>query len=254
VALSALDEARFGIRTARAHGVTAETLPHVLAFCHQHDVRLLIARSQRADIETLRSAQAARLRLMDVLMYWVADLTTPAPVFDSPCVVRPLRRGEADAVRQTALNAFRGYFGHYHADPRLDNRLCDEAYADWVYRSCSGDSPDGVIVADVDGHIAGFASARVVNGEGLALLSGVDPSLRRRGIYRSLHAGRMQWCRSQGADRMWSPTLAANVTTQRAYVQAGLVYSHACYTFHRWFDEDDRAGFDEHLSGDRRPA
>jgi GNAT superfamily N-acetyltransferase len=194
---------------------------------------------------------------MDVLAYWVADLrrpSAPAP-HARTCLVRPLRSGEADAVRQTALNAFRGYFGHYHADARLDKRLCDEAYGDWAYRSCAEDSPDAVIVAEVDGRIAGFATARIVaDDEGLALLSGVDPVLRRRGIYSALHAGRMEWCRSQGADRMWSPTLAGNVATQRTYLQAGLMPSHACYTFHRWFDEDDRARADERLGGDRRRA
>jgi GNAT superfamily N-acetyltransferase len=163
-------------------------------------------------------------------------LKTAAPVVDGACVIRPFRRGEADAVRRTARKAFRGYFGHYHADPRLDSRLCDEAYADWAYRSCSGESRDGVIVAEVDGHIAGFATARVVNGEGVALLSGVDPALRRRGIYRSLCAARLRWCRNEGVERMWSPTLAGNVTTQRVYAQLGLIHEHACYTFHRWFD------------------
>ena len=251
LSLSALDEVRFGIRTARAHGLTASRLPDVLLFCQSNDVRLLIARSQGTDAATMRVAQETGLRLMDVLMYWMSDLRQiRSDEALSPHHVRPLGRGEAELVRQIALKAFHGYGGHYHADPRLDDRLCDQVYGDWAYRSCAGDSPDHVIVTEVDGRLAGFATAKMVHGEGLSVLSGVDPAFRRRGVYRSLNIARMQWFRSQGAARMWSPTLAANVATQRTYVKAGLVHSHACYTFHKWFDEEDRARFDRRVRGD----
>lgn len=240
--LSPLDEARYGIRTARAAAFTALMLPAIIDFCGAEGVRLLIARSADTDPETMRAARSAGLRLMDALMYWVADLSRLPRERPRPQLhVRPAGAAEAPVVRDVAIRAFRGYTGHYHSDPRLDAALCDEAYGDWAARSCADESPDRVMVAEIDGRVAGFTTARLDAGaEGHAVLSGVDPAFRRRGLYTGLHLGRMEWLREQGAVRMWSPTLATNAVTQRTYVKTGLVHGYACCTFHRWFDDDRR--------------
>ena len=61
-----------------------------------------------------------------------------------------------------ATEAFRGYYGHCHADQRLDRAKCDEVYRDWALRSClSRDVADQVLVAVLDGSIVGFGDLRL---------------------------------------------------------------------------------------------
>jgi GNAT superfamily N-acetyltransferase len=242
VFMSVSDEARFGIRVARAPALTSTILPAALGFCREQDVRLLIARVHRTDRATLQALRSAGFIQMDALMCWSADLqrVDPAPA-EPPVCVRSHRSGEADAVRTVALRAFRGYLGHYHADARLDPAACDALYADWAYRSCGAASLDHMLVAEVEGRIAGFGSVRLVDSdEAIAVLGGVDPAFRESGVFSALVNGRLSWCKTQGAARIYSTTLATNTASQRAYIKAGLRPSHPAFTFHKWFDEAER--------------
>ncbi len=141
-------------------------------------------------------------------------------------------------IKAIAAKCFRGYFGHYHADEKLDRSKCDEAYISWAYRSCvSRDVADEVLVADLAGSIVGFASLRLNSEqEGEGILFGVAPSAQRKGIYRSLLINSMQWCLSKGARHMIYSTQITNIAVQKVLVRLGFVPSNAYYTFHKWFD------------------
>src|SRR4026209_1720232 len=54
VAISDLDTNHFGIRAARADDVTTDSLPHIVQFCRDERVRLLIARCNAANLPTAR--------------------------------------------------------------------------------------------------------------------------------------------------------------------------------------------------------
>jgi hypothetical protein len=130
VALSPIDEKRFGIRIARASAITVESLPGVLEFCRQQSVGMLIARCAVADLAAAQAMEREGFLLMDTLVYYARDLRhPPLPRPSAEPIVRPCRPKDEPRVRQIAAEAFRAYLGHYHADPRLDRRLCDEAYA-----------------------------------------------------------------------------------------------------------------------------
>src|SRR5258706_1514307 len=57
ISCSEVDQKRFGVRTAKALGVTAHVLPQMVSFCHAHQVRLLIARSSADDSHAARSIE-----------------------------------------------------------------------------------------------------------------------------------------------------------------------------------------------------
>lgn len=60
-------------------------------------------------------------------------------------------------------------------------------------------------VAEVDGHVVGFAVADVTRRNVWALF--VDPDHERRGIGRALHDAMMSWFRVQpGVERVWLTT------------------------------------------------
>lgn len=238
VALSALDEERFGIRTARGT-VTGRSLQDALAFCRQQHVGLFIARIATGAPQLVHAMEAEGFLLMDTLVHYTRDLHRPIPEDRGPSAIRPLRPVDIDAIVGVAAEAFRGYRGHYHADPRLDRTLADEVYIDWARRSCeSRDVADEVLVADLDDRIAGFMSVRLNEPEeGEGFLSGVAPFAQGRGVFASLTHHAMRWCTGKGATRMVFSTQVTNTIVQRVWARAGFWLSGSFYTFHRWYDE-----------------
>ncbi len=238
VSLSAIDEERFGIRTARASGVTLDRLSSVLEFCRNHDVVLLIARCPTSEVRVVQAVEREEFALMDTLVYYARDLTkTPIPADNGKVLVRPLRKGEEKQVAATAAESFHGYYGHYHADERLDRAKCDEAYTSWAVRSCvSREVADEVLVADLKNTIVGFATLRLNSPEeGEGVLFGVVPSAQGYGIYRSFMIRGMEWCRSKGATHMVVSTQINNIAVQKVWTRVGFELSHSYYTFHKWF-------------------
>jgi GNAT superfamily N-acetyltransferase len=239
VYLSAIDQERFGIRTARASRMTLDTLPSVMDFCRTHGVVLLIARCLTSELRAAQAMELEGFSLMDTLVYYTRNLVkTPIPSNIGKISIRPIRPGEEDAVKIVAAESFRGYFGHYHADDRLDPAKCDEAYMDWAVRSCvSRQVADEVLVADLGGAIVGFATLRLNSAEEAeGVLFGVAPSAQGQGIYRSFMVRGMEWCLSKGATRMVVSTQITNIAVQKTWVRLGFEPSHAYYTFHKWFD------------------
>ena len=240
VRLSALDQARFGIRTAIARPVTRDMLPDLLNFCRDNHVVLLIARCPTSEHWAVQAMEREGFSLMDTLVYYRRNLLGPSiPQHAGPAAIRPYQPGEEHAVKSVATEAFRGYVGHYQADPKLGRTECDAVYPDWAFRSClSRDVADMVLVAELDGSIVGFTALRINSlDEAEGLLYGVSSRARRLGIYRSLLVQGMDWCLREGAACMVISTQITNIVAQRVWVQLGFEPSHSLYTFHKWFDE-----------------
>ncbi|MBZ0274556.1 MAG: hypothetical protein K8I60_00340, partial [Anaerolineae bacterium] len=135
---SPIDEARFGIRVARTAQPSAKELPQMLAYCHSEAIDLFIARCAAADLPTVQAMERAEFLLMDTLVYFGRNLSSLPEIIDLPdVIIRPVRTEEAGQVEAIAGEIFKGYGGHYHADPRLDRAQCDAVYPSWAYRSCT---------------------------------------------------------------------------------------------------------------------
>ena len=223
--------------TAKASGVTAQSLAGTLAFCSEQRVGLLVARCPAADLAAAQAMEREGFGLMDTLVYFSRDVAGPQPEDGAEVAVRDLAAGETSAVVEVARQAFTGYFGHYHADPKLERRQCDEVYVDWARRTCeSADRAEGVLVAAAGGRVLAFATMRVNSAEeGEGVLFGVAPAAQGRGIYRSLMIGGMRWCAARRCRRMVVSTQIANLAVQKVWTRLGFEPSGALLTFHKWF-------------------
>ncbi|MFO0677986.1 MAG: hypothetical protein U0169_15730 [Polyangiaceae bacterium] len=108
----------------------------------------------RLEIGTAQALESAGGRLMDTLVHYERVLG-PDVMLAHGCEVpiRPFRPSDEDAVERLARESFRGYAGHYHADPQLDPARVAEIYPSWAVRSCrSREVADEVLVAD-DGEV-----------------------------------------------------------------------------------------------------
>jgi GNAT superfamily N-acetyltransferase len=236
VALSPLDEERWGVRSARAWGIIADRLPDVLEFCRANNVMFLVARCAVTELAAAQAMERHGFLLMDTLLYFTRDLSEPLPPVSG--LVRPVQTDEAEIVRQLASRAFQGYGGHYHADSRLDRAACDAVYESWAYRSClSKQAADEVLVYEADGQIAGFVTIKLKEEDGEGPLYAVEPTAQGQGIGRALMTGAMNWLKTHRARRMVMSTQITNVPSQKVWLRLGFEPSHAEYTFHKWFDE-----------------
>jgi GNAT superfamily N-acetyltransferase len=207
--------------------------------CAAHRVGLLIARCAVADVRAAQAMERRGCSLMDTLVYYACDLRRVAiPPRDAVIAVRAVRSGDEPAVAAVAAEAFRGYVGHYHTDPRLDRAKCDEAYVYWARRSClTPGVADAVLVAEADGVLVGFATlCRRTAGEGEGVLFGVKPAVQGKGVYRSLMIGAREWWVTAGATRMVVSTQLANLAVQKVWTRLGFEPRGGEHTFHKWFD------------------
>lgn len=240
IALSAIDQERFGVVAARADGLAAGDVPAALEFCRDHGVALFIARSSTSDLAVAQALERAGGRLTDTLVYFKRSvLRSPLPEHDCKIPIRALRDGDAPAVERVARAAFAGYSGHYHADPRLSRAAVAEVYPSWAWRSCTIPGvATHVLVAD-DGDIAAFATLKR-NGrtEGEGVLFGVAPRVQRAGVYRALMVEALRWCRDAGAEHLLVSTQVSNVAVQKVWVRLGFEPLRSEYTFHLWLADD----------------
>lgn len=238
--LSAVDEARFGMRTARAYVSTESDITAAQSFCKEHAVKFLIVRVPSEALHTVQTLEAQGAQIMDTLIYYRRDLTrTPLPELPAPPpAIRSITDADVPAVQQVAQTAFAGYLGHYHADRRLDPALCDAGYVEWAVRSSTSRAvADDVLVADENGAILGFATMRInsqTQGEGV--LFGVAPQAQGRGIYRGFIIHAIHWCAARSLTEIVVSTQITNIAVQKVWVRLGFEPSHSFYTLHQWFD------------------
>jgi GNAT superfamily N-acetyltransferase len=238
--LSAVDEQRFGIRTARAYVSAESEVDEMRAFCAEHQVRFLIVRVPSEQLHTVQLLETLGGQMMDTLIYYRRDLTRqPLPDLPpTPPQIRSITDADVSGVQRVAQTAFTGYFGHYHADKRLDPALSDAGYVEWAVRSSTVRGvADDVLVADDAGAIVGFATMRInspTQGEGV--LFGVAPEAQGRGIYRGFIIHAMHWCADRALKEIVVSTQITNIAVQKVWVRLGFEPSHSFYTLHHWFD------------------
>jgi len=237
--LSAIDEERFGVRTARATAVTKHALPLILDFCLREKVALLIARCYASELDAAQTMETEGFLLMDTQIYYRRNLGKESLFYDPAQVkIRPVLPGETGKVMEIAAQSFKGYMGHYHADARLDKKKCDETYVSWAERSClSREAAEEVLVAEKNGDLVGFATLRINSpSEGEGVLFAVSPRAQKTGVYGCLIAAGIDWCRMKGVSSMLVSTQITNFAVQKVWIRQGFEPFKALYTFHKWFN------------------
>ena len=237
--LSVLDEQRFGVSTAIASGVAGEDLAQLNSFCLENSIQLSIARADTQHIDVAQKMEEDGYRLMDTLVYYTFKYAKKAIPDDTGShIVRPVRPADLNEVINIATESFKGYFGHYHADPRLPDEKCDEVYVDWAGKSVrSREVADEVLVVEGDNGLKGFATLRKNNlEEGEGVLFGVAPHAQGQGIYQIMMIHGLVWCHEQGAERMVVSTQVTNIAVQKVWARLGFEMNHGYYTLHKWFD------------------
>lgn len=239
---SALDHERFGVRTAKLSIDEPTQAAAAVDAARERGLDMLIARCDTQRLACAQALEQAGFRLMDTLVYYTQRLATRRPpALPAGYGSRLAGSADAAAVEALARETFQGYLGHYHADPRLDRRACDEVYADWARRSCVDASVADAVVLIEHSHdgrpaeLAAFAThARVDDSTWEGVLYGVGRSHQGRGLYAELIALGGALGAERGHSTMLVSTQVTNLSVQKAWCKQGFLPIRSSYTFHAW--------------------
>ncbi|MDM7888026.1 GNAT family N-acetyltransferase [Curtobacterium sp. RHCJP20] len=152
-------------------------------------------------------------------------------------IIRTARSSDADAVQRIEDDA----------DQLLIDRLHPEVWSPAPHGSARLSEPGFLLVADVDGEVAGFV--HVLEVEGVCHLEqlSVRPSRARRGLGRALVESAKDRARVRGHDRISLRTYADVPWNAPFYATAGFVEEEPATRFHRSLLEvEARHGLDRY--------
>lgn len=237
ISLSAIDKSRFGVATAKSRIQRGDSVVELIAQARALQVELLIVRLPTIDIALAQELERFGAMLADTLIYYekkqVEEYKVELPTGFRACLAG---EGDAELVEQAAGNAFKDYFGHYHADPRLERHDCDAVYSSWARSSCVDQRVANAVVLVKSGvEVAAFATLKwldEVRYEGV--LFGVSPEYRNKGLHMGLMKLVQNWGVENHAPSFLTSTQINNAPVQKNWCRAGLEPLNSFYTFHIW--------------------
>ena len=146
------------------------------------------------------------------------------------CTVRLAEAKDKDAVMEVGRNNF--IYTRFHVDSRIEKETADKLKAAWVGNFFTGQRGDKMVVAEVDGKIAGFNQLLFTEPDIATIdLIAVDKEFRRRGIALDMitHAEEVY----SNCSTIRVGTQIANLPSIAVYEQIGFRVAESQYVFHR---------------------
>ncbi|MCX6356362.1 MAG: hypothetical protein NT045_00520 [Candidatus Aureabacteria bacterium] len=245
------DSSIFGIRMgqipffahrspAGSHEINRRLVEAVLDACRQNGYSHLNIRVDTDDLALVHVLEAKGFYLVDTIVTYIhlparGELGHFKPIFTT----RLYRPEDRDTVLEVAREAYRGYFGRYHADPHLPKEKCDYLYQQWTEKLLVGASDLYVMLAERKGKIVGFLGYKtnrdILESTGVRAFGGGLGGCTSEGLgaYLTLleTSIRYQIPRHDMADM---ETQLNNVNIVRIYQKLNCEYARARYTFHAW--------------------
>ena len=239
--LSKIDQDRFGRVIAKAKLESGDRVEDLLAKARCAHVDLLIVRLPTTELDLAQKLERSGGILSDTLVYYhkkkIERYIVNMPAGYRACSVEDR---DAEEVGRVAAQSFKGYFGHYHADSRLDRDSCDAVYSSWAQNSCRrGEAADDVVLIKSNESVAAFATVKKVGESAFeGVLFGVAPAHQGKGLYMSLMQLSQNWGLENGRGRLLVSTQITNVVVQKNWCRVGLEPLNSFYTFHLWINND----------------
>lgn len=237
--LSKIDQDRFGRVIAKAKLESGDRVEDLLAKARCAHVDLLIVRLPTTELDLAQQLERSGGILSDTLVYYqkekIDNYVVNLPAGYCACFAKEVDVAELGRV---AAESFKGYFGHYHSDARLDQRACDAVYSSWAEKSClKGELADEVVLVKSGERIAAFATLKKVDGKTFdGVLFGVAPGHQGKGLHQALMKLSQNWGAGRGLTRMITSTQLTNVAVQKNWCRVGLEPLNSFYTFHLWIE------------------
>lgn len=200
---------------------------------------LTLARVPLDASSTVRALEARGFRTFGAQL----TFSTSGPLLGPESPSLHLRRAVADDVpmlEALSAEAMAVVPTHLHANPTLMSDRVDALYAAWARNSVAGGLADHVVVAEIGGAIAGFATGRLVDRAdaaearlGTIPLVAVSAAHRGQGVGRAVVQRIVALLLAEGAQWVTVGTQANNVPATRLYVGLGFRPGQCAVNLHR---------------------
>jgi ribosomal protein S18 acetylase RimI-like enzyme len=230
-----------------AQDVLDDLVGKVIRHAARRGIDCLTCKVQPLHFGAIHALERHGFHLMDTLLDFLFDFSrTPLESIAYAKRLTGLRVRLArpkDLPEVLALNekAFAKHFGRYHADPKLPPGTGTKIYDEWV-RSSFGGWADWILIAEVDGRIAGYSvwkkasELEVKHSFDIAHcnLAGIHPDFFGQGLYTALTLEGMRIGQSC-AEHLDGPAHISNYPVHRAMLKLGWTIAGVRHSFHRWF-------------------
>ena len=231
------DSQFFGLNIARCLQTTLNPgqMPLVLEWCNEKQIDCLYFLGESDAPQTVRLVENHGFQLVDIRLTLDKTFNTP-PANPQDMDIRLCETADIPILRNIASHSFTE--SRFYFDGHFPMERCDELYATWIEKSCSGYA-DCVWVIQHQGQPAGFISCHCYpdDGRGQIGLFGIDMAARGQGFGTRLIQHALFWFYEQSLQHVEVVTQVRSIAAQRAYQQAGFRTSAVQLWYHRWFDE-----------------
>ncbi|MDQ2805855.1 MAG: GNAT family N-acetyltransferase [Chloroflexota bacterium] len=226
----------FGYRIGRI-GPTRllpEMLTQILREGEAAGIECLYLLADPADVSTVRQAEDAAFRLVDLRVTLKTGVARSAPQQEPQqnTIIRPVRFADIPALRAIAAVSYRD--SRFYYDGHFSHERCAALYAQWIEQSCR-EAAAGVLVAERDARVVGYISCgRQGTRAGQIGLVGVATEAQGLGIGSRLMIEAMRWFAAQEIEQVTVVTQGRNTQAQRLYQRHGFLTHSVELWYHRW--------------------
>jgi hypothetical protein len=222
--------------------LTPERARAIDAWAELNGVDCLYFLASAEDAETILAAEDAGYRLVEIRVE-LRRARAPVdwdrlPAQHESIVVRESRPEDLEALRRIALRSY--YDSRFYIDPNFPRERVGELYATWVQRTMEGWRGETVLVAELSGNPAGFASVGVEEGGSFARTSliAVDQDLMKGTlaprVSHALALALLRWAEERKVG-LRCFTQGRNVRAQRYIQRHGFFVHGISIYFHKWY-------------------
>ena len=215
----------------------------ILAACRADGIVHLNVRADADDLALVHCLEGAGFYLVDTIVTYIfiprrQELGHGKYLFKT----RLYAPEDHDAVLAVADEAYKGFIGRYHADPRLPREAADRLYRAWAERLLDGGVAETIIVAERKGKVVGFLGYRLkqdlLEATGVRCVGGGLGGCTQEGF--GAYAAIIEEAMREGMhryDMQDFETQINNVNIVRIYQKLNFEYARAKYTFHAWLGQ-----------------
>lgn len=233
---SVLDTERFGYNIAKINSFDTP-IKDLLNELKLNNYKLILSKVNANDIKLINDLESNGFMLKDIQLTYQFELAEPINFSPSNDVkIRNAELSDKMSLFEIAMKSFENY-GHYAVDENLDAQKCKEIYGDWIIRSYDKNVADNILVAEINGQIAGFLSHKIYNNKFKYAAGGigaVDPKYRNKDVFRAITISGLNWALANNCKWVEHNVLVTNYPVNRSFCKLGFKTSNSFITFHKW--------------------
>lgn len=241
-ALVSWDQAAFGFPVAQIERLqirnlmgAAQEFAQVAAWIDQQGVRIASCRLAHDQLRESMLLEERGFRFVEMVISPRFEGLDQVEPTDDGIEIRLAEAGDVPSLQAIAQSAF----GHerFHVDPRLDRKLADQRYGNWVASTLGHGSQKLLKITERDRLIGVFIVERLASGDAYWHLTAIAPEWQGQGYGCRVWRAMLNRHREEGCLGLATNVSVRNVAVLNLYARLGFRFQPPQMTFH-WLRSD----------------